>query len=142
MRYRRRQRTKLQGQINVVPYIDVMLVLLVIFMVTAPLIAQSVIDLPTAGDVAQNQKQDAIEIQLPEDGTYTVKDFNFGAEEINFNSLDDAMNLLAERRILFPEAPVLISANRNLPYEKVIAVLARLHEEGIGKIGLVTRTGQ
>lgn len=140
MRRHRRNHNKLQGQINVVPYIDVMLVLLVIFMITAPLISQSVIDLPPAGDVGATQKHDAIEIQLPSDGTFTVKDYNFGAEETNYHSLDDAIRLVLERRQTFPDAPVLVAAHRNLPYEKVVVVLSRLHDEKIGNIGLLTRT--
>ena len=136
----RRGRRQLEGSINVVPYIDVMLVLLVIFMVTAPLISQSVIDLPVAGDVGNTQQNEAIEIQLPADGTYTVKDYNFGAEEVNLHTVEDAILLVRERRELFPDAPLLIAADRNLQYEKVVELLARLHEEGIQNIGLMTRT--
>ena len=133
---------KLHSQINVVPYLDVMLVLLVIFMVTAPLINQAVIDLPAAGDISASQQQDAIEIQLPEGGGYTLKDFNFGAEEISFNTVEDTIQLLKERKQTFPNAPVLISADRNIAYEKVVEVLARLHGEGIQNVGLVTKIGE
>lgn len=139
---RTRRHKGLQSQINVVPYLDVMLVLLVIFMVTAPLINQSVIDLPPAGDVGTEQRQDAIEIQLPADGGFIVKDFNFGGEEINFNTLADAMALVRERRELFPAAPLLVSADRKIAYEKVVEVLAGLHQEGLQNIGLVTRAGE
>ena len=139
---RSRRRRALQSQINVVPYLDVMLVLLVIFMVTAPLINQAVIDLPPAGDIGTTQRQDAIEIQLPTDGGYTVKDYNFGGEEIGFNSIADVMALVRERRELFPEAPLLVSADRKIEYEKVVELLAKLHEEGLQNIGLVTRVGK
>ena len=140
---RRRKRTKsLQSQINVVPYLDVMLVLLVIFMVTAPLINQAVIDLPPAGDVSTSQRQDAIEIQLPADGGYLVKDFNFGGEETNLNTMVDVMALVGERRDLFPAAPVLITADRTIAYEKVVEVLADLHAAGVQNVGLVTRVGE
>ena len=140
---RKAKRSKsLQSQINVVPYLDVMLVLLVIFMVTAPLINQAVIDLPAAGDITTSNQQDAIEIQVPKEGGYTVKDFNFGGEEISFSTLVDVMQLVRERRNLFPAAPVLVSADRDIEYEKVIEVLAQLHEDGLENIGLVTRIGQ
>ena len=133
---------QLQSQINVVPYLDVMLVLLVIFMITAPLIAQSVIELPPAGDLSAQQKNDAIEIQLPANGGFRVKDYNFGGEEIDFSTLDNALQLVNERRGLFPDAPILISADRKLAYEKVIEVLAILHKQGVSNIGLVTRIGE
>ena len=140
---RKAQRTsKLQSQINVVPYVDVMLVLLVIFMITAPLLAQSIIELPPAGDLSSQQKNDAIEIQLPANGGFRVKDYNFGGEETDFSTLDNALQLVNERRSLFPDAPILISADRKLAYEKVIEVLAVLHEEGVANIGLVTRVGE
>ncbi|MBF2735447.1 MAG: ExbD/TolR family protein [Betaproteobacteria bacterium AqS2] len=137
-----RSNSRLQSQINVVPYLDVMLVLLVIFMVTAPLINQAVIDLPPAGDVSATQRQEALEIQLPADGGYLLKDYNFGAEEISFNTLPDLLQLLRERRQTFPGAPILISADRTIAYEKVVEVLALLHREDIKNVGLVTRIGE
>ncbi len=138
---RRTHRRSLQSQINVVPYLDVMLVLLVIFMVTAPLINQAVIDLPTAGDIAQSQQANALEIQMPADGGYTVKDYNFEGEENPFSSLDAMVAFVGERRLLFPDAPVLIAADKELPYEKVVAVLGSLHEAGIANFGLVAAAG-
>lgn len=140
MRRHNKNKHKQEGQINVVPYIDVMLVLLVIFMVTAPLISQSVIELPTAGDVGTTQQHEAIEIQLPLDGTFTVKDYNFGGEETNFHGIEDALNLITERRATFAQAPVLIAAHKDLPYAQVVAVLSQLHDAGITNIGLMTRT--
>ncbi len=136
-----RKKSDLQSQINVVPYLDVMLVLLVIFMVTAPLINQAVIDLPSAGDIAPNQKNEALEIQMPANGGYQIKDYNFGGEETSFSSLDDALNLIRERRELFPAAPLLISADRDLPYQNVIELLARLQKDGFNNVGLVTSVG-
>ena len=142
MRRSSRRKPDLQSQINVVPYLDVMLVLLVIFMVTAPLINQAVIDLPAAGDIAPNQKQEAIEIQLPASGGYQIKDYNFGGEEISFVVLDDALTLVRERRGLFPAAPLLVSADRDLPYQKIVELLAALQREGFANVGLVASTGQ
>lgn len=141
-RSKARSSRALQSQINVVPYLDVMLVLLVIFMVTAPLINQAVIDLPPAGDISATQSQEALEIQLPADGGYILKDYNFGGEEITFNVIEDLLQLLRERRQTFPSAPILISADRQLAYEKVVEVLAILHQEEIQNIGLVTRIGE
>lgn len=139
---RRKNQHSLQSQINVVPYLDVMLVLLVIFMVTAPLINQAVIELPTAGNIAQGQKANALEVLLPEEGGFTVKDFNFNGEETNFAAIDDVVDFIRERRLLFPDAPILIAANKDLPYQNVVDMLSALHEAGVNNFGLITATNK
>ena len=137
---RRTHRRSLQSQINVVPYVDVMLVLLVIFMVTAPLISQAVIDLPSAGDIARSQQHNALEILMPAEGGYTIKDYNFSGEETAFSSLAEMTDFIRERQLLFPDAPVLIAADRQLAYERVVDVLSALHAAGIKNFGLVAET--
>ena len=136
---RHARKPQLLSQINVVPFIDVMLVLLVIFMITAPLIVQTVIELPTAGDVAVNQKHEAIEVQIRLDGTIVLRDHNFD-DETTVSEAQDVVEIVRQRRILFPEAPVVVSADKNLRYEDVVAVLGSLIEEGIGMVGLNVRT--
>jgi len=128
------------SQINVVPFIDVMLVLLVIFMITAPLIVQTVIDLPDAGDVSVNQKHKAIEVTVKLDGEILVKDHNFADETVV--GVEDLANVVRQRRILFPEAPVVVSGDKDLSYERVIEVLGKLIEEDIGMVGLNVRASE
>ncbi len=141
MRRHHPHKPTLLSQINVVPFIDVMLVLLVIFMVTAPLIVQTVIELPEAGDVGVNQKSEAIEVILRADGGILVKDYNF-KDESNLGDAEDLVELVRQRRLLFPEAPVVVSADRSLRYEQVVKVLGKLIEEEIGLVGLNVRTVQ
>ena len=136
----RSRRNQLQSQINVVPYIDVMLVLLVIFMVTAPLISQAVIDLPSAGDIAPGQSANALEILMPEEGGYTVKDHNFEGDETSFADLPATLNHLVERKALFPDAPILIAADKDLPYGRVVEILGALHDRGLTNFGLVAKS--
>lgn len=143
MRRKRRHGSRgLQSEINVVPYLDVMLVLLVIFMVTAPLITQSVIDLPSSGDTATGQRANALEVLMPESGGYTVRDYNFAGAEAVFANLPGLVDHLAERRVLFPGAPILIAADRDLPYWQIVEVLGALHVAGLANFGLVAAAGK
>ena len=124
---------KLKNEINVVPYIDVMLVLLVIFMVTAPLITPGVVELPSVGQ-ASNVPATPIEVQIAEDGkiSWRKRDAATSYKPVERSSL--AQTLLSE---LKPDQPVVIAADGKVPYESVMKVMDELRTNGITKLGLL-----
>jgi biopolymer transport protein TolR len=134
--YERRRRTRLMNQINVVPYIDVMLVLLVIFMVTAPLITTSVIELPTVG--RSNQPPLApIEVLIRKDGSMLLRDRERGGTErrVDRDSLVHELKKLQSRA----DQPVVIAADQDVPYKHVVRVMDLLQSNGVARVGLLTR---
>ena len=104
---------RLKNEINVVPYIDVMLVLLVIFMVTAPLITPGVIELPSVGQAA-NVPATPLEVQIEEDSKISWRKRDAGATFISVERSALAQTILSE---LKPDQPVIISADGKVPYE-------------------------
>ncbi|MGD9871976.1 MAG: protein TolR [Thauera sp.] len=132
-----RQR-RLMNQINVVPYIDVMLVLLVIFMVTAPMIQTGTIDVPSAGQVSAPAAE-AIVIQVDEKGAYSlIRKAGAQAEPVPTVQLQTT---LADLIATNPEQPFLVAAHRSLNYQQVIDVLETARQAGIRKISLQTQMG-
>jgi biopolymer transport protein TolR len=134
------RRRKLMGEINVVPYIDVMLVLLIIFMITAPLLKEGIkVDLPTAGakpiDPAFLQKHEPLIITIDARGQMYI---NFGpnpdkpASE-NTVSARTAALLRRDR-----EKPVLVKADTTVPYGVVAHAMVVLQRAGADKVGLLT----
>ena len=124
---------RLKNEINVVPYIDVMLVLLVIFMVTAPLITPGVIELPSVGQAA-NVPLTPIEIQITEDGKLSWRKREPGAVSVPVERSALAQTILSE---LKPDQPVVIAADGKVPYESVMKVMDDLRKNGVTKLGLL-----
>ncbi|MGB6243216.1 MAG: ExbD/TolR family protein [Castellaniella sp.] len=128
-----RRARRMQNDINVVPYIDVMLVLLVIFMVTAPMITPGQIELPSVGTASEVPVQ-PLEVQIDAQGALSMRLREGGA---SFRPVDSA-NLLAEvRAAATPDTPVVISADGKVPYESVMKVMDQLRNGGISKLGLL-----
>ncbi len=127
------------NEINVVPYIDVMLVLLVIFMVTAPMLPPGSVDLPTAG--RSSTRTDAyLEVQVRAGGALLVRTVNTGesqSQEIRRAEL--AATVAAMRSS--PEMPVAISADKSLPYETVMDVLGELQRMNVRTALMVRPAG-
>ena len=131
-----RQR-RLMNQINVVPYIDVMLVLLVIFMVTAPMIQTTHVDVPSVGGAPNPGKAEAMIVHM-----------ELG-DRLTFQSSASAPEAAMSRKALLakvteatrdnPDKPVVISANKTLPYEAVMNMLNDLRKAGARKISLSAR---
>lgn len=129
------------SNINVVPYLDVMLVLLVIFMITAPLFNQGVVDLPSAGESAlAEQKAGALEIVYEPSGEnrFRLIDHELGEESARL-TLPELMDKLAAEKLLRPGAPVAVSADGALQYKEVMQLIGRLRDEGFSQIGLVVK---
>lgn len=136
-----RNRRKLKNEINVVPYIDVMLVLLVIFMVTAPMMPTGNIDLPTVGTAATPPAA-PIEVSVREDRSLAIVDRGGNAKEqsITQDQLTDQLLTMQKGN---PDTPVLIAGAKNVPYEAVLQVMDQLQRAQIKRVGLlVAPTGK
>ncbi len=131
-------RTRKQvAQINVVPMIDVMLVLLVIFMVTAPFINPGQVDLPSVGKTAQTPAQ-PLEVIIKESGDYLLRDRAADNEPRTVRKADLAAEIAALHRAA-PDQPVVIAADRNVRYEEVMNTMSLLQKAQISRIGLLAR---
>jgi len=119
------------NEINMVPFIDVMLVLLIIFMVTAPMITPSVIDLPSVGKAAKQPDQ-VIQIVVQKDGSLEMVN-DAKTSKINFDSLANSVQLAQTGQT---SSAVVISADRNVKYEMVVKVIDTLQRAGIQRVGL------
>ncbi|RTL56981.1 MAG: protein TolR [Rhodocyclaceae bacterium] len=132
----RRQR-RLMNDINVVPYIDVMLVLLVIFMVTAPMIQPSSVDLPSVGKSSQPPVA-PLEVIIRADKTLALRDRSKTGSEVTLSRSDLAARLKAAQEAN-PQQAVLIAGDKNVRYEAVLSVMDELQRQQVGKIGLLVQ---
>jgi len=137
MRTNRRSGNRLMNEINVVPYIDVMLVLLVIFMVTAPLMNPGQIDLPQVGKSSVPPVA-PLEVIIKKDATLALRDHSRGGKESSV-SRNELIAILKTRQGIQADQPVVISADKNVRYEEVINVMDALQQQHIKKIGLLTQ---
>jgi len=121
------------SEINMVPFIDVMLVLLIIFMVTAPLIAPSVIDLPSVGKAAR-PPDEKVEIIIGKDESLDLK----VKDKTTRLPMDAILVEVARAQVDKPlgSVAVVISADRNVKYENVVKVMDSLQKAGIQRVGL------
>ncbi|HQR04829.1 MAG: protein TolR [Proteobacteria bacterium] len=131
-----RQR-RLMNSINVVPYIDVMLVLLVIFMVTAPMIQTGSVDLPSVGKTSQPPVA-PLEVIVHDDGSLALKNRAKGDTEIQVGSDQLAGAIRAAHRE-HPDQAVLIAGDKKVRYEAVLNVMSELQRQEIGRIGLLVQ---
>ncbi|MCK8516175.1 protein TolR [Methylonatrum kenyense] len=133
----RRGRRKPMSEINVVPYIDVMLVLLVIFMVTAPLLYQGVaVDLPQeAAEPLPQDERDPVVVTVSRDGEYTL---SIGDDPDAPLGMDEIMDLVSRVMRNSPETPVLVRGDRNVAYGHVLQVMSTLRGAGVPQVGLMT----
>ena len=119
------------SEINMVPFIDVMLVLLIIFMVTAPLIAPSVVDLPSVGRAAKQPDQ-VLQIVIGKDELLELKTGET-ATRIALRDLAATVKKAQERQT---NSAVVISADRSVKYEVVVRVMDTLQRAGVQRVGL------
>jgi biopolymer transport protein TolR len=133
-----RRARKSMNQINVVPYIDVMLVLLVIFMVTAPLVNPGEIELPSVGAKLTAPAQ-PLEVTLRTDGTLLLRDQQGGGGTVLQVSRDELVARIRAKQQSMPDQPVVIAADKAARYEDVLGVLDLLQRNGVRKVGLLAR---
>ena len=119
------------SEINMVPFIDVMLVLLIIFMVTAPLIAPSVINLPSVGKAAKQPDQ-VVQIVIGKDETLELK----LKDKSSAVSLKALAGVVKQAQAGVPNSAVVISADKNVKYEAVVRVMDTLQRAGVARVGL------
>ena len=128
---------RLKHEINVVPYIDVMLVLLVIFMVTAPMIQPASIELPSVGK-ASVPPVEPLEIIVKSDGAMAMRDRLLGGAEVTVGRTELAARI-RELQAKRPDQPVLIAGDKNAKYEAVLNVMDELQRAQVAKIGLLVQ---
>jgi biopolymer transport protein TolR len=131
-----RQR-KLVNQINVVPYIDVMLVLLIIFMVTAPLVTPSVVNLPSVGKSAQAPDM-SIEIYVKADGAVSVRERNLGKTQERAMTRVQ-LSEYVKSRLLGSATPVVIGGDKDVRYEVVLSIVDELQRANVQRVGLLVK---
>ncbi|NNF40811.1 MAG: protein TolR [Woeseiaceae bacterium] len=132
------QKRKLMGEINVVPYIDVMLVLLVIFMVTAPLLTQGIeVDLPQANSepIEDVPNHPPVVLSVDTEGRLYI---NIGDDEDEPVSGKDVIARIGAVLRNRPETPILVKADRAVPYGNVVGAMVLLQQGGAESIGFVT----
>lgn len=132
-----RRKRKMMNQINVVPYIDVMLVLLIIFMVTAPLINPGQVELPQVG---QSLKPPVapLEISIKEDKRLLLRDRDSG-DKARPISRDELVQAVKDKQAANPDQSVVIAADKNVRYEEVLNVMDILQQNQVKKIGLLAK---
>ena len=133
----RRTSRRLMNQINVVPYIDVMLVLLVIFMVTAPLINPGQIELPSIGKTSDPPQQ-PMEVAIQSDGTLLLRDRARSMQERKV-SRNDLVEAIRQKQRQHPDQAVVIAADKDVRYEAVLEVMDMLQRSQVRKIGLLAK---
>ena len=135
-RLRRRNKRRPMSEINVVPYIDVMLVLLVIFMITAPMLTQGVdVALPNANAAPiQNTESDVLIASINAKGDYFL-DFGGKQEALALPLLQDKVRKVISQN---PELPVLVRGDKNVAYGQVVGLMVALQAAGVPNVGLVT----
>jgi len=129
---------RMVNEINVVPYIDVMLVLLVIFMVTAPMLPPGAIDLPSAGRSSERPER-YIEVQVRADGELRVRGVNTGDPSERRVARGDLPGAIEQIRGDAGQMAVVISGDRAVKYEAVINVMSELRRMNIERIALLVK---
>jgi biopolymer transport protein TolR len=125
------------AEINMVPFIDVMLVLLIIFMVSAPLITTGVVDLPSVGQ-SQQRPPKVVEVVVDKNGQFKVRS---EGEEGQAATLTDLSAQVRRLQAGQAQVPVVISADRNVKYDEVVKVMDTLQKAGVVRLGLSVQQG-
>jgi len=136
----RRNKRRMMGEINVVPYIDVMLVLLIIFMVTAPLLIQGVdVDLPSmdaeAIDPDELQDTQPITVTVDREGAYYI---SVGQQDDRRVDSDELLDIVADALNERPDSPIYVRGDREVPYGRVMEAMSMLRAAGAPGVGLIT----
>ncbi|CAB5088836.1 Tol biopolymer transport system, TolR protein [Olavius algarvensis associated proteobacterium Delta 3] len=123
--------SRLMSDINVTPFVDVMLVLLIIFMVTAPMMVQGVgVDLPEATSEPLSSKSDPLVVTIDATGQVFINDFSVDPDNLN-----EKLAKILERR---SDREVFLRADQGIPYGAVVRIMAEIKGAGVEKLGMVT----
>ena len=125
------------SEINMVPFIDVMLVLLIIFMVTAPLITAGVVDLPSVGKARQRTETHVVELVVGADEALRLR---VDGKDVAPLALADVAARVRDAQAGVETTPVVISADRNVRYESVVKVMDALQRAGVQRVGLSVKS--
>lgn len=134
----RRTKRRQMNEINVVPYIDVMLVLLVIFMITAPLISPGQVELPQIGK-SLTPPVAPLEVIIKADGSLTLHDRDKAGAEQTI-SRTQLVQAIKQKQAENAEQPVVIAADKSVRYEEVMNVMDILQQQQVKKVGLLARS--
>lgn len=137
-----RRRRKPVSEINVVPYIDVMLVLLVVFMVTAPLLTQGVdVDLPEAPSepLDNSSNEDVVVVSVDAGGNYYI---DLGTDSEKPVSLQYVEEKVAKLMRVKPKTPVLVRGDKAVSYGTIVKLMTTLQGAGVPNVGLISEPGQ
>lgn len=132
---------KPMGEINVVPFIDVMLVLLVIFMITAPMLTQGVqVDLPqvTSEPIENQDESDPIIISVDSEGSYFIT-LGEDSTAVSLEQMSERVVAILQRR---PGTPVMVRGDRNVPYGQIVLLMSTLQRSGVANVGLLSEPPQ
>jgi len=137
----RKPKKKPLAEINVVPYIDVMLVLLIVFMVTAPLLMQGVqVELPQApSEPLEDDDVEPLIVSVKKDGTYYI---NLGGDQEQARPLAEIKETVGKVLRQKPETPVLVWGDQEVGYGLVVQLMTELQSAGAPSVGLVTEPPQ
>ncbi|MBQ0799917.1 MAG: protein TolR [Porticoccaceae bacterium] len=140
MSFKKSKKRKLVAEINVVPYIDVMLVLLIVFMVTAPLLMQGVkVTLPQALSKPLEEKdKEPLVVSIKDDGSYYLDIGNGSNDESQAQTLADIVDKVGKVLREQPETPVLVWGDTRVDYGAVVNLMSELQGAGAASVGLVT----
>jgi len=137
--FSRHKRRKLKSEINVVPYIDVMLVLLIIFMVTAPLLSLSVdVDLPRSNARSVESKKDPVVVTVDAQGRYFLTLQGGRPEPIDATELTARLEAFVAQN---SEVPVFVAAPGGVEYQKVMDTMVLVKEAGVPRVSLMSQPG-
>ena len=133
---------RMMADINVVPYIDVMLVLVVILMVSAPFVNPSLVELPSVGR-ASRAPDAPLEVVVRADGRLLLRDRSPGASaEATELALDDLIARVRRRQQQHPDTPVVISGDRSVRYESITRVMDALYKAQVRRVGLAVKPAE
>jgi biopolymer transport protein TolR len=135
------RRRKLMNQINVVPYVDVMLVLLVIFMVTAPLVSPGLVELPSVGKASQAPEA-PLEVLIRTDQSMLLRERVKGQAVDRNVSMAQLVTAVRQKQAVAPEQAVVISADKDVRYEAVLRVMDELQRAQVKRVGLMVKPAQ
>ncbi|MCH4813209.1 protein TolR [Vreelandella neptunia] len=139
--FNRSGKSKPMGEINVVPFIDVMLVLLVVFMITAPMLTQGVqVELPqvTSQPIESQDDNDPIIISVDRDGGYFIT-LGEDSTSVSLNEMSQRVVAILQQR---PGTPVMVRGDRSVAYGDIVVLMSTLQGAGVANVGLLSEPPQ